>query len=203
MMVIGIISDLPVFISTHEFSTWFSAILLRRGSEGAAGCGSSSCPRLTHHTQLRYGYTESWFDKWHTKGIKISSLGENEQLAPLGDANFLELISWQHNDLLAHQWLISSRKISLSLAVPNSGSIVWSDLLKVWHSVSTSRSVYFSIVWVWNSLTQIDTVPVAIIYEVIWSPFCVIGKDSLQLHWQKTMYPGLGKFIYIYMYIFG
>lgn len=89
---------------------------------------------------------------------------------------------------------------SLSLAVPNSGLIVWSDLLKVWHSVSTSRSVYFSIVWVWNSLTQIDTVPVAIIYEVIWSPFCVIGKDSLQLHWQKTMFPGLGKFIYIYVY---
>ena len=130
----------------------------------------------------------------HTKVREISSLGENEQLPPCGDTNFLERISWQHSNLSVHQWLISSKKISLSLVMPNAGSIVWHDLLKAWHSVSRSRSVCFSIVWVWSSFTQTDTVPVVVIYKVIWSPFCVIGKDSLQLHWQKTFFSGLAKF---------
>lgn len=46
-----------------------------------------------------------------TKVTEISSFGEKEQLAPSGDLP--EWKSWQHSDLLVHQWLISSKKTSL------------------------------------------------------------------------------------------
>jgi len=55
----------------------------------------------------------------HTKATEISSLGETEQLAPCGDMHFLEWTFWQHSNLSVHQWLISSKKSSLSLVMPN------------------------------------------------------------------------------------